>query len=177
MNFALPGVLRALARERPPREALRGVSPDDRVLAWATLDDGQTLLATRHGLWLPDRDERLLAWYRIVRATWRSGVLSLVEAEERGAGVVAELPPRPYRLAEPRRIPHTVRQRVEHSIGYSAHHQVSPTGGVHVVGRRVAGRDGLTWYLVFDAGTDPDDPLVRAQADEFLRQGRASTGL
>lgn len=176
--------LRALRRERPPGDALAGVPHDDRVLAWATLDDGGTALATRHGLWLPDRgDDRLLPWFRILHATWRDGVLTLVEATpgedagEPGPGVMVALPPRRYRLAVPRRLPFTVRQRVQHSIGYSEHHDLDPSGGVYVVGRRVAGRDGLTWYLVFDAGTDLDDPLRRAQADEFLGQARAATGL
>lgn len=173
----LPGLLRWLAPERPPRQALAGVPADDRVLAWGTLDDGGTVLATRHGLWLPDRDERLLEWYRIVRATWRDGVLRVVEGAEREPGVLTELPPRPYRLAEPGRIPYTVRQRVQNSIGYTSHHRLEPAGGVYVVGRRVAGRDGLSWYLVFDAGTDLDDPLVRAQADELLGRARAVTGL
>jgi hypothetical protein len=162
---------------RPPREVLVGLPADDRVLAWATLDDGQTVLATRYGLWLPDRDDRLLPWYRIVRATWRNGVLALVETVEREPGVMVESPPRPYRLAEPRRLPHTVRQRVENSIGYSARHQLDPSGAVYVVGRRVAGRDGLTWYKVFSGDADPDDALVRAQAEEFLGQARAATGL
>ncbi|HEY9390843.1 MAG TPA: hypothetical protein VIR27_13895 [Mycobacteriales bacterium] len=172
----MPGLFRS-RRERPPRAALAGLPADDRVLTWATLDDGQLMLATRYGLWLPDRDERLLPWYRIVRATWRDGVLGLVEAVEHDPGVMVESPPRRYRLVEPRRLPHTVRQRIENSIGYTARHHLDPTGSVYVVGRRVAGQDGLTWYLVFDADANPDDPLVRARAEELLGQARAATNL
>jgi hypothetical protein len=47
---------------------------------------------------------------------------------------------------------------------------------VRVVGRRVAGERTLRWQLVFDAGTDRDDPLVRAQADDLLEGARRSIG-
>jgi hypothetical protein len=176
-----PGLLRALRRERPPREALTGLLPDERVLTFATLPGGAVVVATRRGLWLPDREERLLPWHRINHARWRAGVLTLVEGaevpDELPDGVLEDLPPRDYPLQVPRRLPQTVRQRVENSIGYSAHHDLHPSGGVRIVGRRVAGRDGLTWYVVFDAGTDRDDPLVRAQAEQFLAHARSVTGL
>jgi hypothetical protein len=80
------------------------------------------------------------------------------------------------RLTEPRDLPPTVRVRVERSIGYTRHHRLVPAGGVRVVGRRVAGRDGLSWQLVFDADTDPDDPLLRIQADRLVAQARVETG-
>lgn len=167
----------ALGRERPPREVTAGLDRDDRVLAWATLADGEVLVASRRGLWLPDEDGRPLPWHRVIKALWGGGTLTVVEGVEAPGGVLEERQPRAYRLRLPRRLPHVVRQRVEHSVGYSVHHGLAPAGGVHVVGRRVVGRDGLTWYLVYDAGTDRDDPLVRGQAEQYLAQARESTGL
>ena len=43
-----------------------------------------------------------------------------------------------------------------------------PGGGVWVVARRLAGRDGLLWQLRFDRGTDRDDPLLREQVSRLL---------
>ena len=48
--------------------------------------------------------------------------------------------------------------------------------GVRVVGRRRPGQDLLDWQLVYDAGTDLDDPLVRVQADELLLTARRTVG-
>ena len=42
--------------------------------------------------------------------------------------------------------------------------------------RRRPGQDLLDWHLVYDAGTDPDDPLVRTQADELLLTARRTVG-
>ena len=42
--------------------------------------------------------------------------------------------------------------------------------------RNDKGQDLLDWQLVYDVGTDPDDPLVRAQADELLLTARRTVG-
>ena len=168
---------RLLADRRPPPDAVRPLARDERVVAWATAEGGGTVLATPLGLWLPapDGPERV-PWHLVDKAIWRAGTLTVIAAEDTGGGVLAELPPRSVRLAEPRDLPPTVRARVERSIGYSRHHGLAPSGGVRVVGRRVAGRDGLTWQLVFDAGTDRDDPLLRVQADDLVAAARVETG-
>jgi hypothetical protein len=164
-------------RERPPAEAVRSLEPDERVLSWATLDDGSAIVATRHGLWLRGADgpERV-PWHLVDKAVWRDGTLTIVAAVDAGDGVLEEQPPRSARLAEPRDLPPTVRARVQRSIGYTRHHALRPAGGVHVVGRRVPGQDGLAWQLVFDPGTDRNDPLLRVQAARLADQARAETG-
>jgi hypothetical protein len=168
---------RLFRRERPPDEAVRPLDPDERVLSWATLDDGSTAVATQRGLWLPgpggaDR----VPWHLVDKAVWRGGTLTVIAAVDPGDGVLEERPARSFRLATPRDLPPTVRARVQRSIGYARHHPLRPAGGVHVVGRRVPGRDGLTWQLVFDAGTDRNDPLLRVQATRLADQARAETG-
>lgn len=168
-------------RDRPPHEVLTGLEADERLLTWATARDGAVLLATSRGLWLPEPGEperrARLPWHRVDQVIWRDGVLAVVEAVELGDSVVEERPPRAFPLESPRRLPYVVRQRVEASIGYTRHHDLVPSGGVRVVARRVSGRDGLTWYLLFDAGTDRDDPQVMGQAQEALTLARATTGL
>ncbi|MEN3359355.1 MAG: hypothetical protein V7637_3337 [Mycobacteriales bacterium] len=168
---------RLFADRRPPADAARPLARDERVLAWAAAEGGGTVLATQLGLWLPgpDGSERI-GWHLVDKVIWRGGTLTVIAAEDTGGGMLAELPPRSVRLAEPRDLPPTVRARVERSIGYTRHHKLAPGGGVRVVGRRVAGRDGLTWQLVFDPGTDRDDPLLRVQAEELVAAARVETG-
>jgi hypothetical protein len=164
-------------RERPPDDALRPLDPDERVVSWAMLDDGSTAVATQRGLWLPGPDGAgRLPWHLVDKAAWRDGTLTVTAALDSGDGVLAEQPARAVRLAEPRDLPPTVRSRVQGTIGYTRHHALRPSGGVHVVGRRVPGQDGLTWQLVFDPGTDRSDPLLRAQADQLAAEARADTG-
>ena len=45
-------------------------------------------------------------------------------------------------------------------------HSAVTGGGVRVVGRRNPDREVFDWQLVFDQGTDVDDPRVRA--DSFV---------
>ena len=40
----------------------------------------------------------------------------------------------------------------------------------------VPGQEPLEWQLVFDQGTDPSDPLVRAQAEGALASARRAIG-
>jgi hypothetical protein len=170
-------------RERPPTEALRSLDDDERVTAWADLAGGGVAVATVRGLWLPapaggsdDGEPGRLAWHLIVKATWQPPALSLVEAVEGaeldGARVLQERRARTVRLRAPRDLPAQVRERVTRSVRYTEHHQLAPGGGVRVVARRVAGRDGLAWQLRFDAGTDPDDPLLREQVTRLLAATR-----
>jgi hypothetical protein len=169
---------RLFAERRPPVDATRPLDRDERVVSWATAADGGTVLATHLGLWLPDPDgrPRRIRWHLVDKAVWRDGALTVVAADDPGDGVLVELPPHSVQLAEARDLPPTVRARVERSIGYTRHHRLTPGGGVRVVGRRVAGVDGLSWQLVFDSGTDRNDPLLRAQADRLLAEARAETG-
>jgi hypothetical protein len=159
-------------RERPPAEALGRLDRDERVVSWATASDDGAVLATPLGLWLPGAAERI-AWHLVDKATWRDGSLTIVAAADAGDGVLDELPPRSVRIAVPRDLPQTVRVRVERTIASSRHYRLPDGGGVRVVGRRVPGRDGVSWQLVFDRGVDRDDPTVRGFAAEMVRQSRS----
>jgi hypothetical protein len=85
-------------------------------------------------------------------------------------------PPLRVRLSEPRRLPETVRERVQASIVVSAYHRLGRAGGVRVVARRT-GTGEPVWSLVYDRGTDPSDPATRAEAHRILADVRAQTGL
>lgn len=160
-----------LRRQRLP-DAVTAVRlpPGERRIAWATTDDGGACVATDRGLLLPGVEP--LPWDRVERAAWQPPLLTVLEvAEVEGGGSRHEL-----LLPEPRDLPETVRARVTASVAWAAHERLSPTGGVRVVGRRVPGAEVLQWQLVYDAGTDRDDPLVRAQAEALLEAARRSIG-
>lgn len=167
--------------EKPPAEAVARLDEDERVVSWAPTPNG-AVVATPLGLWLPGVPDRL-PWHLIDKATWRSNVLTLTTAVDPGDGVLVEQPPTSVRLDQPRDIPETVRVRVEKAIAFTRHHPLPGAEGagvrrgVRVVGRRVPGRDGVSWQLVFDAGVDRDDPAVRAAASAYVDQARAEVGL
>jgi hypothetical protein len=173
--------MRLPRRERPSAEVVRLLDPGERVTGWADLAGGGVAVATPLGVWLPGAAgpcdgpspayERI-PWYLIDKATWNPPRVALTVAVEgetlEGASVLVELPPRTLSLATARNLPMQVRDRVTRSVRHSAHHALAPGGGVWVVARRVAGRDGLTWQLRFDPGTDPGDPILREQVTSLL---------
>ncbi len=130
------------------------------MLAAASTADGGQLVATSLGLWLPepgrgsaadrlapDQQGDLAA---AARSAWsRRRERDVVE----GAVLIADLPPRRLRLAEPGRVPEVVHARVEGSIR-SRHHRTLPGGGAWFVQRKVPGRDGVLLQVRPDPGTD-----------------------
>jgi hypothetical protein len=154
---------------RPPLDA------DERVLAWAAVgSSGEgALVATNHGLWLPDG--KRLGWHEIHKAAWSGRELRITPAEvaeERtGYTVLVDAPVLTYLLLEPGELPDQVRTRVTRSVAYTAHHPL-PVGGVRVVGRRISGADGLTWSVRYDAGTPVDAEPVVAVTDELVGAAR-----
>lgn len=158
-------------RPRLPAERRPALERDERVLAWAAAGEG-TVVATTRGVWLPERGR--LGWHEINKAVWSGRELAVTPAEvvdERdGYAVVTDAPVTTYLLVEPGDLPHQVRARVTRSVAYTAHHRFPDGGGARVAARRVAGRDGLSWTVRFDPGTDPHrvdvTPLVaRARAE------------
>ena len=135
------------------------------VLAWGRDREGRPLVATGAGLW---GYGELLAWEEIDHVRWAEDIL-LVVAVDGDA--------RPVPLGEPRDLPAVVRAKVEASVLHSRRVGLLPDGrGVTVIARRLA--DGaIDWRLRFDAGLSPDDPDLRAQADDALERVRAELGV
>lgn len=138
---------------------------------------GGVVVVTNRGLWLPGAPRRL-GWHQVHKAAWSGEELAItpaeVVAERDGYAVVADLPVRAYRLADPDDVPHQVRARVTRSVAYTAHHRL-PGGGARVAARRVSGVDGLTWTVRYDPGTPGDDPEVAAETDRLVTAARAAT--
>ena len=146
------------------------LEPGERRSAWGLTPEGEPVLATDLGLRLPGAPR--LDWHDVEKATWARPLLTVVRvAEIAGAGER-----RSVRLEQEGTLPDAVRSAVTGSVGWSSHYRLRPSGGVRVVGRRRPGQDLLDWQLVYDAGTDPEDPLVRTQAEELLLTARRTVG-
>lgn len=156
-----------------PEGATGPLAPDEHVVAHAALTDGGHVVVTSHGLWLPGDDgPRRIGWHLVSRASWSSGALGVVEAREEavpadGVVVLADLPERRLRLAEPGRVPETVHARVTGSIR-SRHRRELVDGGAWFVQRKVPGRDGTVLQVRPDPGTDRD--VVTRLAAEVARR-------
>jgi len=158
-------------RGRPPAEAVASLDRDERVVSWASVAGGGAVVATPRGLWWPEPGrQRLIGWQHVDKATWRDGVLSVIEADVVDDLLLVDKPEVSVALEEPRDLPPTVRRRVESTVVQSELAPV-PGGVARLVARRIPGRDGLTWWARLEHGT-PDTPALRS----WLRQrlGRAA---
>lgn len=136
----------------------------DKPLAWAAVA-GDWIVASRDRLFLPLAEP--LPWDEVIRAAWDAPVLEL------------QLPQGPYRLVleDPGAIPEVVNERVKASVVIQHHVPLRGDKGVRIVARRRPGAADVTWRVTIDAGLDPHDPGLRAEADAALAQLRATLGL
>jgi hypothetical protein len=157
-----------------PSELKAKFDRDERLVASAsTVDDSGTVVVTTLGLWLPGRDR--LGWHQIHKATWSGSRLTVIpgvpvsESESEGYVVMADDDAIVVNLAKPEDLPAEVRERVTKSVAYTAHHDL-PGGGVRVVGRRVPGVNGVSWFVRYDEGTDSTDPEVVAFTEGLVAE-------
>ncbi|WP_109591708.1 hypothetical protein [Actinoplanes xinjiangensis] len=161
------------AGSRPPLVA------EERVVAWCRVAESpeDVVVATNYGIWLPSAVERL-GWHEIHKAAWSGRELRITPAEvavERdGYTVLVDGPAVSFLLLEPGELPDEVRARVTRSVGYTSHHTL-PEGSVRVVGRRVSGRNGLSWAVRYDSGTPVESGEVVEATDELVGTARSAT--
>ncbi len=172
-------LLGLLRRRRLPAALRPPLDRDERIVAWAGATDGEVVVATDRGVWLPGGAGRL-GWNELHKATWSGRQLALVPAvevaREPAFTVVEDGPTVVHTLLDPGNVPDQVRARVLKSIAHTAHHPLPGGGGVRVVARRVPRVDGLHWTVRYDAGVDPTDPAVRTVTGALVDQGRAAVG-
>lgn len=166
-----------LFRRRPrlPAVSRPALGPEERVVAWAAVaETADVVVATNHGLWLPETGR--LGWHEIHKAAWSGRELRITPAEvaedRDGYTVLVDGPVVSFLLLEPGELPDQVRARVTRSVAYTTHHQL-PEGAVRVVGRRVSGRDGLSWAVRYDSGTPVDRESIVEATDELVGVARA----
>ncbi|MGP4027815.1 hypothetical protein [Actinomadura sp. 3N407] len=152
------------------RDAL-ALQRGERVLAAAPTRGGSHVTATTAALHLPTPESGFtrIPWERVDHATWNDGWLHV---QETSTGTEHHV-----RLTDPGSVPETVRERVTATIAVS-HQAALPGGGkVRIAGRRPTGGGDVRWTFVFEAGLDPADPSLRAQAEQVLEDLRRQTGL
>jgi hypothetical protein len=148
---------------RIPAE-VQDLAGEQRVLAWAAVDDGW-VVTTRDRLLLPGREP--VGWQDVVRAAWDDPVLEV----QVPSGIVRLV------LEAPGNVPEVVNERVKASVLVQQHVALAGDKGVRLVARRKPGDTAIMWRVTFDPGVDPNDPALRAAADEALAELRASLGL
>jgi hypothetical protein len=161
-----------------PRHGLPGdvrdqlaLQPGERVLASARTPSGSYAVATDRALHHERGGQYVrLAWEDVAYASWDrdASTLSVVESSQERHLLALE---------EPERLPETVRERVMASIVVTQHVPLAGRRGVRIAGRRRPGGRELHWTLTFDPGLNPDDPGVRAAAEQALTALRAQTGV
>ncbi|MFC0861198.1 hypothetical protein ACFHYQ_02690 [Sphaerimonospora cavernae] len=153
---------------RLPREVRTALAlePGERVVSHARAAGDGHVVATTHALHLPGGLR--LPWHLMDRAVWDEEGLTITMTD----GAVHAV-----RLPEPGLLPETIRERVTATIVASHRVPLDPGGGVRLVARRVPGYDTPRWEFIFDPGLDPEDPGLRALAEQALEEMRRSLGV
>ena len=154
------------------------------MVAWAAVDDDKALVATNQGvaprgLSLPGAPSKRTA--RLARDP-QGGLVGPRAADHARPRWPRNAPDTRcwwtarcgFLLLEPGEVPDQVRTRVTRSVAYTSHHPMT-VGGVRVVGRRVAGRNGLSWAVRYDSGTPVELSAVTELTDELVAAAQAAT--
>ncbi|WP_336204566.1 hypothetical protein [Nonomuraea sp. LPB2021202275-12-8] len=142
------------------------LQPGERVLTFSPAAGDGFVVATNLALFLADGTR--VPYETIDRAAWDEEGLRLLTTD--GARHQAPVP-------DPRLLPETVRERVNATIVVNKHVALPGRGGVRLVARRRPAGEMVGWTFVFDEGLDPEDPGLRAQAEQALEGLRRSMGV
>jgi hypothetical protein len=149
------------------------------ALAHALAEDegeGTWLLGTRDALVLVSPEgSSSIPWERIETADWDRDQERLRVVEVAGFG--ERQPVHSLTVTDPGQLLAMVRERVTASVLLQRRVVVSGRRGLSVIARRAPhGRGPVTWAWEYDAGVDPDDPVVRSAAEAGLRAAQDDLG-
>jgi len=152
------------------------VPSEERLLAWAqgpvAADGSPTLVVATDRALYPFGNVDRLPWEHVLRAAWDDPIQEVVTVNGTGGVDVVRLA-----LEDAGSIPQVIFERVMATIVMQRHIQLVGKNGASLVARRVRDSDEIRWEVIFDAGLDPSDPELRAQADEELAALRLSVGI
>jgi hypothetical protein len=168
-----------LVPQRPPSApgdvvARAGLPRGEKVLAFLQAGDSW-LLGTRAAFVVVGTESvRRILWEQVEKAGWDrdESVLLVSEVGEWGR-------PRPehrFTISEPGRLLELMRERVTASVVLQRRAVVSGRRGLNVIARRAPAGGPLEWFVEYDAGVDPEDPVVRELAGKALDEARAELG-
>ncbi len=169
-----------LRRTRSPIRPDRG----EHLLAVASTTDGTHLGGTRDALYVVRvrgagtqlTETVRIPWEDVEAADWSADDATLTVAEVGRWG--EERPVHELPIDEPGQLLELVRERVTASVVLQRHVSLDGRRGLRVVGRRAPHGDRpISWFYEYDEGVDPDDPAVRAAAEEALAAARAEVGV
>lgn len=149
-----------------------GIGKGEHQIAACTTVSGRPVAATDRAFY-PGSGQRI-AWSSIAKAEWDEPflVIVLIDAQGRPADRLrVELGPSPEALAA------AVHDRVTGSVLVTERAELPSGGAALFTARRDSDDGSIRWAVVFDAGIDPSDPVVRAEATEKLGQLRNSLGI
>lgn len=142
------------------------------VLASCVAADGTILAGTRSHLYLGDHR---VSWDRVEAAEWDRDTDTWRVSEVGTWG--EQRPEHAFTLARPTRFLELARERITSTVVLQRHVAVQGRRGVRVIARRSpAGTQKVSWIFEYDAGIDPDDPLVQAAAEAALRAAQDEVG-
>lgn len=153
-----------------------GILDGERVLAWGigttAQPDSSFVVATSAALY-DQRTGARYGWIDIIKGTWEEPELHLTLAEGGASKRIL------IRVDQANDLPAAVRDRVTDTVVVSEYLELGDGAGAQFVARREPGGslEDIRWSVVFDSGLDPQDPGLRAAADEALAGLRSSLGI
>lgn len=147
----------------------------ERVLAHGQ-DGERWLLGTRAALVLvvPGADPVRVPWEQVQAADWNNETETLVLSE---VGTYGE--PRAkytFSFENPATLLQLIRERVTASVVLQRGQLITKKSGLKVIARRAPDGGPIAWMVEYDAGIDPEDPVVMGVAERLLGTARSDVG-